>query len=99
MINNIDKVKEQFLKNNLQIRLGSIAANLARISSFSDNSHHSKAIESMIEESKFFIEWTAPTAELYIQEKLVLLQIELAQWQLSWETKGRRSFATKSLAE
>jgi len=41
-------------------------------------------VKKLIEESKFFIEWTAPDAELGIQTQLVELQIKLACWQSQW---------------
>jgi hypothetical protein len=38
----------------------------------------------LLEESKFFIEWTALDAGLDLQAELVELQVELARWQQSW---------------
>ncbi|MDY7040961.1 MAG: hypothetical protein SVX38_08870 [Chloroflexota bacterium] len=39
-----------------------------------------RAVESLLEESKFFIEWIVPDAPLDIQVALVDLQILLAVW-------------------
>jgi hypothetical protein len=77
-------IRERYLRDNLSIRLGGLAANLARIKSFSDHPNHREVVESLLDESKFFIEWTAPEAELELQAKLVELQIQLAIWQRSW---------------
>jgi hypothetical protein len=38
----------------------------------------------MLEESRFFIEWTALDAELEKQVALVELQRQLTHWQYSW---------------
>jgi hypothetical protein len=74
----LDKIKQRFMKDNLPIQLGGIAANLARIKSFSKTVDNDDVINDLIEESKFFIEWAAPKASIKVQEKLVDLQIQLA---------------------
>ena len=76
-------IQERYLRDELPIRLGGIAANLARIKSFSNNIANYEVIESLLDESKFFIEWTATDAEINIAAELVELQIQLAQWQRS----------------
>lgn len=78
-------IRERYLRDNLPIRLGGLAANLARIKSFSDHPDHRDVVESLLDESKFFIEWTASETELEIQVKLVELQLQLAQWQHGWK--------------
>ena len=57
-------IRERYLRDSLPIRLGGLAANLARIKSFSDHPDHRDVIESLLDESKFFIEWTAPETEI-----------------------------------
>lgn len=75
---NLEEIKKRFLKDKLAVQLGSIAANLARVDSFSRMQNNKKVIADLIEESKFFIEWAAPQASLNIQEELVSLQLKLA---------------------
>ncbi len=77
-------IRDRYLRDELSVRLGGLAANLARIKSFSDHPDHRDAVENLIEESKFFIEWTALDAELDLQAELVELQVQLARWQHSW---------------
>ena len=60
------------------IRLGGIAANLARIASLAGNLAHRQVVLDLIEETKWFIEWTAPSEEPERAERLVELQITLA---------------------
>ena len=78
-------LRERYLRDELPVRLGGLAANLARVKSFSDHSGHQKVVERLLEESKFFIEWTIRDANLDIQAELVELQLHLAQWQRNWE--------------
>jgi hypothetical protein len=42
------------------------------------------AVESMIDESKHFIEWTAAEAGVDTAAELVELQVQLARWQRNW---------------
>lgn len=77
-------IRERYMSDPLPIRLGGLAANLSRIKSFSANEASREVVESLIDESKMFIEWTAAQAEINTAEKLVELQIQLALWQLGW---------------
>jgi broad specificity phosphatase PhoE len=68
------------------VRLGGVAANLARIESASANEAHCELVRNMIQDSEFLIEWTAPDAEISTASELVEMQIQLAIWQLKWQT-------------
>ncbi|MDQ2687323.1 MAG: hypothetical protein M3Y28_05595 [Armatimonadota bacterium] len=78
-------VRERYLRDGLPVRLGGLAANLARVSSFSRSAASREAVSSLLDESKYFIEWTAAEAELDAATQLVDLQRQLAQWQLDWD--------------
>ncbi len=78
---NLEIIKDRYLKESFSRRLGHLASDLARVSSFLENSKNIKAIEDILEESKFFIEWTAPEAPLNIQVILSEMQSKLALWQ------------------
>jgi hypothetical protein len=80
------QIRERYLRDDLPVRLGGLAANLSRIKSFSANEASREVVESLIDESKMFIEWTAAQTEINTAEKLVELQIQLARWQLQWQT-------------
>ncbi|MGB3691756.1 MAG: hypothetical protein WA999_03435 [Spirulinaceae cyanobacterium] len=92
-------IKERYLQDELPTRLGGLAANLARIKSFSGNVANIDLVKSLIEESKFFIEWTASNAEIETAAKLVEIQIQLATWQWSWESiwvdENKRAFVAE----
>lgn len=50
------KKRERYLQDDLPKRLGNLAVNLARIKSLSDKAVNCALVESLVEESKFFIE-------------------------------------------
>jgi hypothetical protein len=96
-------IRERYLRDNFPVRLGGLAANLSRIKSFAANDASREAVESLIAESKFFIEWTAAEAEVNAAAELVELQIQLARWQYNWaciwnDQAQRRSVAEESAA-
>lgn len=88
------RIKDRYMQDDLAVRLGGLAANLARISSFLDDIRHMQAVNDLVIESEHFIEWTARDAELKDQERLVELQIELAgrQFRLreDWDDESKR---------
>jgi len=94
-MSNLEVIKKRFLKDDLPIRLGGIASNLARLKSFSQMPNNKKVISDLIEESKFFIEWTAPAAPLAIQQELVNIQLKLASYQYSVKQKEIAGSADK----
>lgn len=63
-----------------------MASNLAKIHSRCQNVANRELVESLLQESKYFIEWTAAEAEVETAAELVELQIQLARWQYCWET-------------
>src|ERR1700722_19733896 len=81
-------IRERYLRDDLSVRLGGLAANLARVSSRSGNPLTGAAVQGLIEESKWFIEWTAadfvPEA-IDTAAQLVQLQIQLSRWQINWD--------------
>lgn len=78
---NWNVLKERYLRDELPIRLGNLASNLTRIKSRCQNVANRELVESLLQESKLFIEWTARDAEVEIAAELVELQIQLSLWQ------------------
>ena len=96
-------IRERYLRDSMPTRLGGLAANLSRIKSFAADDGSRDAVESLIDESKFFIEWTAAQAEYQEAAELVELQVRLARWQRNWVTiwadpAQRRQVAEQSSA-
>ena len=89
------RIRERYLRDDLRVRLGGLAANLARVASFSDNAGHRESVEDLLTESKFFIEWTAGDASIETQIELVQLQVQLARWHVrldqDWSDEEARS--------
>lgn len=81
---NQEVIRRRYLRDDLSVRLGSLAANLRRIKSFTGHAANQAAVESLIDESKFFIEWTASDVEIAKAAKLIELQVQLARWQCNW---------------
>jgi hypothetical protein len=83
-MSHLDTIKDRFLRDQLPVRLGGLAANLRRITSFSRSETNREAVAALIDESKYFIEWTAAEAEIDTAGTLVELQVQLARWQRNW---------------
>ena len=92
-------IRERYLHDSLPVRLGGLAANLSRIKSFAAQDASRDAVESMLDESKHFIEWTAAEAEIQIAAQLVELQVQLARWQLTWTKTWSDPLQRRQLAE
>lgn len=84
-MNNLAERKKRYLQDSLAIRLGGLAANLARVKSFSRNVANEEAVFSLFEESKHFIEWTARDTEIETAVELIELQLQIAIWQRQWQ--------------
>jgi hypothetical protein len=93
------QIRERYMHDDLPVRLGGLAANLSRIKSFSANEASQAVVESLIDESKMFIEWTAAQAKIDTAEKLIELQVQLALWQLQWKTIWSDPLKRKQVAE
>ena len=92
-------IQERYLRDTLPVRLGGLAANLSRIKSFAAHEASRDAVESLIDESKYFIEWTAAEAEVEVSAELVELHIQLAQWQCQWVQIWSDPFRRGQVAE
>ena len=79
-----DQVRQRFLREPLTVRLGSLAADLARITSFSDHPANAKAVASLLEEGKYFAEWIALAAPPETQALLAEIQHSVLQWERAW---------------
>ncbi len=83
-MNDRSRRRERYLRDPLPVRLGGLAANLARIRSFSDHPAHAQVVLRLIDESAWFIEWTSVDAPLEIQERLLACQRQLVLWRRKW---------------
>lgn len=82
---NREAIRRRYLQDPFPKRVAALAANLGRISSFSQRGKNVDLLKSLIQESECFIEWTASDAPSDFQGHLVMLQIQLALWLLQME--------------
>lgn len=92
-------IRQRYLRDDLPVRLGGLAANLSRIKAFAVHDASREVVESVIDESKCFIEWTAAEAEVNTAAELVELQIQLARWQRNWASIWADSGLRSKVAE
>lgn len=83
----LQQLRDRYMQDPIPVRLGGLAANLSRVASFSKHAGHREAVSEMLEESKWFIEWTASELEIERAAELVRLQVQLALWQLQSQTE------------
>lgn len=81
----LDAKKSRYLQDSPSVRMGGIAANLARMRSFGKNPQNGYLVKSLLRESRFFIEWVAPEMELEVAAELLELQRLLTRWLFGWD--------------
>lgn len=81
---NKEKLHKRFLRDPLPIRLGGLAATLARISSSARQSSDPAQVASLLDEAKHLIEWTAADTDPEIAVELVAMQRLIVLWQKAW---------------
>ena len=81
---NLEHIRARYLADPLPRRLGALAADLARVVSSSLHAQAGEAVALMLEESQYFIEWTAAEADPDVAGELVDIQIGLALWRGLW---------------
>ena len=91
-------LRQRDRRDPVSVRLGGIAANLARIGTFSDNPDHGGAVLRLVRESEFFIEWTAADVPRNELADLADLQRTLAVWHYSWPRAWSDQSARELLA-
>lgn len=92
-------IRERFMRDELPVRLGGLAANLSRIKSFSAHENSRETVASLIDESKMFIEWTATQAEINTAALMVDVQVQFALWQIRWDRIWSNPAERKRIAE
>jgi hypothetical protein len=91
-------IRKRYLEDSLPIRLGGIAANLGRVKSFAGRDANREVVANLLEESKFFIEWTAGEADIDAAAELVQLQVQLSLWGRAWNEISQDSAKRQELA-
>lgn len=94
----LEALRSRYMKDPVSVRLGGLAANLARVASFSRHDAHQEAVLSILREGKWFIEWTAPVLDMEDRADLVRLQVQVALWDLQCPGKWSDGDWRQSLA-
>ena len=81
---NKEKKRARFLRDPLPVRLAGLAADLARVASSARHPTGADSVAVMLEESQYFIEWTAAETEPKIAAELVEIQRMIALWRKAW---------------
>lgn len=77
--------RTRYLRDAVPVRLGGLAADLARIGSTSVNPANSRVVEVLLEEARRFIEWTAEELDPDTAGEMVDLQLALTLWLHAWQ--------------
>jgi hypothetical protein len=83
----VSRLRERFLRDGLDRRLGNIASNLLRLSSWLQMERGPEAMVDLIRETMAMIEWMGDDAT----EELVNIQRELCRWRRIWPLAPARS--------
>ena len=87
-------VKARYLRDPIPVRLGGLAADLARVGSAAANPANGQAVQVLLEEARRFIEWTAADLDVDVAGELMDLQLSLTLWVHVWEEgRARRHIA------
>jgi hypothetical protein len=65
---------ERFMRDPLPVRLAGLAADLVRIASSARRKTGAESVAKMLEESQYYIEWTAAETEPEVAAELVDIQ-------------------------
>jgi hypothetical protein len=81
-----EQKRERFLRDPIPRRLGGLAATLGRISSSARRLTDPAVVQGMLEEAKYYIEWTAADTEPETAAELVSMQTLITLWEKVWES-------------
>ena len=79
-----ERKRERFLRDPLPVRLVGLASDLARVASSARHESGAESVAAMLEESQYYIEWTAAEAEPEIAAELVDIQLMIGLWRKAW---------------
>ena len=91
-------IRERFMRDPVPVRLGGLAANLARIRSFSEPPGHFEAVRQLIGESRMFVDLLVQDAGAELAAELCRLRDCLIWWEQGWPEIARRPDAVAALS-
>jgi hypothetical protein len=75
-----NRVQTRYLRDATPVRLGGITSNLSRVKSCAKNEANFNVVMGLIEETRWFIEWSGPETEIETAAYLVDVQRGLTRW-------------------
>jgi len=81
---NRDRKRERYLRDTLSVRLTGLAADFERIASSARHPSGAASVVEMLEESQYYIEWTAAEAEPQVAAELVDIQRMIVAKRCAW---------------
>ncbi|PIX44647.1 MAG: hypothetical protein COZ56_04090 [Armatimonadetes bacterium CG_4_8_14_3_um_filter_58_9] len=83
---NREKLRARYLRDAVPVRLGGLAATLARISSSARDASSPAVVANLLDEAKHLIEWTAVETSPDVATELVQMQRLIVLWERAWST-------------
>jgi hypothetical protein len=77
-------VRARYMRDPLPMRLGGLAADLARIGSIAATPANASAVQVLLDEARRFVEWSAPETAPETAAQLVDMQLALTLWLNAW---------------
>jgi hypothetical protein len=93
---NRERKRERYLRDPLPIRLAGMAADFERIASSARHPSGTVSVVEMLEESQYYIEWTAADTEPQVAGELVDIQRMVAAWRRAWP-EAQNNLAQRTL--
>jgi len=92
----LERKRKRYLKDSLPKRLGGLAASLGRVSSSARYETSAEGVAEMMEESQYYIEWTAAETKPEVAAGLVDIQVALSMWRRIW-IEAQRNHSQRTL--
>jgi hypothetical protein len=94
----LSRLRDRFLRDGLDVRLGNIASNLLRVSSWLQLRRDPQVVVDLLSETASMVEWMGDHAT----EDLVNIHRELCRWRRIWPLEPARSllaFRAKQMSD
>lgn len=79
-----ERKRERYLKDALPRRLGGLSASLGRIASLARYKTDLENVLQMMDECRYYIEWTAAETKPEVASELIDIQVALVMWRRIW---------------
>lgn len=81
------KMRERYLSNEAPVRMGHLASNLLRLSTWIRKHHQDEAVIDLMRETLWFMEWNGDLAMVELAD----MQREICRWRRVWPVEQARA--------